>query len=453
MNKLLVSAKAYILVNVIISVAIFYSVLNGNYEVSLARVVPFIIFGGVFELFRLSAFSVKDQQLTISAGAAIIMAAVILFNPLELIIFATCYGVLIVIFPRVASLNKAVFNIVETINVTYLSYIVWHWLHNNTDSLLDPTNVIPLLITMLVFVIVDFLAVLTIVALASESNVFRTWKESFDWILVSYGLVAFIGLILAAVYQTFYIYGLVGFVIPLLLMRYTMYLFVKDKEKQFKQLQDFNKLLEANNEQLIFMLSQVIDIRDNSLFGHSSSVAKYATAIGEKLGLSTEQMYDLQRGSLLHDIGKLGISEEILQKPGKLTDEEFTTVKKHTLIGQKMIEKVKGMEKAAKIIGQHHEYFNGMGYPNRLQDEDILIESRIVSLCDALDTMISTRPYKREWTLDEATSELLRCSGTQFDPRVVSAFLELKDEKGEGFFVNSALTQDKDSNLNESLQA
>ena len=219
-----------------------------------------------------------------------------------------------------------------------------------------------------------------------------------------------------------------------------MQLFSKEKEKQVKQLNTYNEMLKENNEELLITLSQVIDARDNSLFGHSVSVAKYAVEIGKRLNLSEEQLYDLNRGALIHDIGKLGISENILQKPGRLTDSEFEIVKTHTLIGEQIINKTKGMEKVAKIIGQHHEHFNGQGYPCNLKGEEIMIEARIVTLCDSVETMLSTRSYKEGRPLETVVEEVKRCSGTHFDPQVANIFIEIANEKGTEFFYNSAET-------------
>lgn len=451
MNKLTAVAKSYIAFHVLVTFFIVYIVLlHATYSISFSKIVPFIIFGCMFEIFRQKAFSVNGQILTISAGSAIILAAVMLFNPLELIIFAFCYGLSMIIFRNLPP-SKNIFNTSQTINVTYVTFIVWNFLHMKSDILLSTENILPILATIFVFIIMDLLSVSIIVSISSQTKLPVIWRESLDWVMVSYALVAFSGWILAAAYSKFKLYGLLGFVIPLLLMQYNMYLFVKDKEKQVAQLQDFNELLKDNNEQLILTLSQIIDARENSLLGHSVTVAKYATAIGGKLNLSEEQMYDLKRGSLLHDIGKLGISEAILQKPGKLTDEEFCTIKNHPLIGEKILENIKGMEKVAAIVTQHHEQFTGKGYPYQLSEEGILIEARIVALCDALDTMLSTRPYKQGWSLDEVVAELDRCRGTHFDPRVVDAFLELKNELEGSFFSNSYLTGDDEPSLGNLL--
>jgi len=451
-NKLHARAKYYITLHVFATCLILYTVLKYSAcAISFSLVTPFIVFGSMFEILRMNAFNYNGEKLNISAGSAIILAAVMIFNPLELILFSFCYGVSMVVFPKAPHFSKVIFNISETINVTYIAYLVWNYLHIDNEALLSIGNIIPSLTSMFVFVMLDILAVSIIVSLASEIKLVQIWRESLEWVVVSDTLTAFTGWILAVVYIKFYLYGLLGFVLPLLFMRYNMNLFAKNKEKQVKQLQEFNELLKDNNEQLIMTLSQIIDARENSLLGHSITVAKYATAIGRKLNLAEEQMYDLKQGSMLHDIGKLGISEAILQKPGKLTAEEFSIIKDHPHIGEKILENIKGMEKVAAIVRQHHEQFGGTGYPNQLSREEILIEARIVTLCDALDTMLSTRSYKQGWSLDQVVAELDRCRGTHFDPRVVDAFLELKYQLEGSFFKNSYKVRDNELSL-ESLR-
>ncbi|AGK52189.1 HD-GYP domain-containing protein [Bacillus sp. 1NLA3E] len=431
-------AKLYIFAHIILTILIFTNVMFRDFSFSFIKILPLFVFGCFLEGKSLIAFSIKGQEVNISAGSAVILAGIILFNPLEIIVFSFFYGLVIIIFPLVKDLYKFVFNISQTVNITYLSYLVWANLHVENTNLLNPENIGPLLLTMFTFVFLDLITIGAVISFATGEKFRNVLKGSLDWVIVSYGLVAFIGLLLAVVYDLFYIYGLIGFVLPLFLMRYNMYLFSKEKEKQVDQLKGFNDLLKENNEQLLLTLSQVIDARDNSLFGHSASVSKYALEIGKRLGVPEEDLHDLKRGALIHDIGKLAISEKILQKPGPLSDMEFKIIKTHTLIGERIMKQTKGMEKVAVIIGQHHEHYNGEGYPRKLKGEEILLESRIVTLCDSVDTMLSTRSYKKGWSLEEVMKEVQKCSGTHFDPQVAEAFIEIANEKGAGFFKNSA---------------
>lgn len=446
-----IKAKIYIYSHVIITLIFFILILKEDFSFSLSTLAPFIIFGCLFEGLRLSVFSANGQAFTMSSGAAIIIAAIILFNPLELFIFSIFYGTSILLFPLVTDIYKIIFNISQTVNVIIVSHVVWDLLHVDAHNLLNTDNLGPLLLTMSTFVVVDLFTISLVVAFASNTRFFTIIRESLDWVTVSYLLIALIGIVLAVMYKVFYVYGLIGFVIPLFLMRYNMNLFSKEKEKQVSQLTEFSEMLKHNNEQLIFTLSQIIDARDNSLLGHSATVSKYAVDIGQKLGLSEEELDDLKKGALLHDIGKLSISENILQKPGRLTEEEFSVIKNHTLIGMKIVEKVKGMEKVAHIISQHHEHYNGRGYPFQLKEDEILIEARIITLCDSIDTMLSTRSYKNGWSLSDVVEEVIRCRGSHFDPQVADVFLELVQEKDIDYFTDSAKQKRGSGELNDLL--
>jgi putative nucleotidyltransferase with HDIG domain len=166
-------------------------------------------------------------------------------------------------------------------------------------------------------------------------------------------------------------------------------------------------------------LSEIIDLRDPYVLGHSKQVSRYATDIARLLHLNEKQIDLVRKAGLLHDIGKLGISTDILAKPAKLTTDEYEIVKTHAALGGELINNSPSLRSLVQIIRHHHEYFNGMGYPDRLSGNQISIEARIVAVADAIEAMISDRPYRRGLKTEQVIDELKRCSGTQFDPMVV----------------------------------
>jgi HD-GYP domain-containing protein (c-di-GMP phosphodiesterase class II) len=148
--------------------------------------------------------------------------------------------------------------------------------------------------------------------------------------------------------------------------------------------------------------------------------------IAKELGVKegTQDWTDMQRGSLLHDVGKIGVSDSILLKPAKLTDEEWGSMKKHPEIGYNMLRQVKFLEGAAEIILAHHERWDGKGYPFGLTEEEIPLGARIFGVVDTFDSMTSDRPYRKALSTLDALNEILKFSGSQFDPLVVEAFLD-----------------------------
>ena len=161
-----------------------------------------------------------------------------------------------------------------------------------------------------------------------------------------------------------------------------------------------------------------------SLFAwHSEEVANYVAAVAERLDLPPKRREELIFGSLLHDFGKIGISERILLKPTELTPEEFEVVKLHPRIGYKLVQQVPALRSIAPAM-LHHERFDGGGYPSGLRGEDIQLEARIICVADSFSAMISERPYRERMTLEDACAELERCAGTQFDPEITRIFVE-----------------------------
>ncbi len=190
-------------------------------------------------------------------------------------------------------------------------------------------------------------------------------------------------------------------------------------------------------------LAAAVDAKDPYTHGHSDRVATYSAAIAEKLDLSGEQRIALEMAAYLHDIGKIGIRESILLKPGKLTDEEMGQMRHHPLIGANILKPVAFPWPIAPIVRHHHERYDGGGYPAGLKGEEIPLLARILTVADAFEAMTSDRPYRPGRTEEEAIEELHACEGGHFDPRVVAAFIEAlpEIEEGIGAHAGSALDE------------
>lgn len=173
---------------------------------------------------------------------------------------------------------------------------------------------------------------------------------------------------------------------------------------------------------LIRALVSTIEAKDQYTRGHTERVTTYALAVAEEMGLTEEEKHTLQLGSLLHDVGKIGIPEKILKKPGKLTPGEYEIMKRHPDIGAEILENIEGIGEVSDIVRYHQEKFDGTGYPSGLKGEEIPLFDRIVAVADAYDAMTSSRSYRRNFSEEEVAKEFNRCAGFQFDRRVVDAF-------------------------------
>ena len=176
-------------------------------------------------------------------------------------------------------------------------------------------------------------------------------------------------------------------------------------------------------------LATAIEAKDPHTRGHSERVAHICLSIANKMKLSFEEKERLHIAALLHDIGKIGIPEEILKKPAKLSNDEWIIVKEHPDKGADILKPIKQLQDILPIIRHHHERYGGAGYPDGLKDGDIPLGSRIIAIADNFDAMASTRPYRRPMKRNVAVEEIIRCKGTQFDPQIVDSFLECYEYK------------------------
>ena len=176
-------------------------------------------------------------------------------------------------------------------------------------------------------------------------------------------------------------------------------------------------------------LAAAIDAKDSYTHGHSRRVTDLSVGIALEMKLPKADVDTIRHASLLHDVGKIGISEKILLKPGRLTDEEFETIKSHPYIGAGILNSIEFLHSVCDIIKHHHERYDGKGYPDKLKGEEIPLGARIICVADSFDAITSNRPYRKPMTFDEATEEVKRCAGAQFDPDVAAAFVSLRTSK------------------------
>jgi len=193
-------------------------------------------------------------------------------------------------------------------------------------------------------------------------------------------------------------------------------------EEELRRLNRRNQRLFLN---VLQVMAKVLEAKDPYTKFHSENVAKYARKIAKAMGYSPEEVELIQVAGILHDFGKIGVKEGVLNKVGHLTDKEFDAVKRHPVIAATILEPIEELNSIIADIRHHHEYYNGHGYPSGLRAEEIPLGARILQVADAYDAMTSQRSYHDPMTKDEARRELKRCSGSQFDPRIVEIFLKI----------------------------
>ena len=193
----------------------------------------------------------------------------------------------------------------------------------------------------------------------------------------------------------------------------------------YRRSQEYAARLETSYLETVTALAAAMEAKDHYTADHADMLAMMAVAVGRRLGLQRHELRDVQFASVLHDIGKIGIPGHILNKPDKLTDEEFAVMAEHTIIGERIISAIDYLAPIGKAIRAAHERWDGRGYPDRLAGETIPRPSRILFVCDAYHAMTSDRPYRKALPDEAALEELRSNAGRQFDPEVVAAFLEV----------------------------
>jgi putative nucleotidyltransferase with HDIG domain len=264
------------------------------------------------------------------------------------------------------------------------------------------------------------------------------------WVALHYLAFGVVGLSILASYVGLGYWGLLGYLAPALMLRLSMKQYVDKTAENVEKLKKQNQALETANVEIskisteltitygatLEALVNALEARDQETKGHSVRVSRYMLNIAEALGVKpgTDDYLDMQHGALLHDVGKIGVRDNILLKPGSLTPDEWALMRKHPEIGYNILREVKFLSGAANIVLAHHERFDGAGYPYGLKATDIPLGSRIFAVVDTFDTMTSDRVYRKALTPEDALQEILRCSGSQFDPFVVEAFLDIYDD-------------------------
>ncbi|HSA07293.1 MAG TPA: response regulator [Candidatus Gastranaerophilales bacterium] len=202
----------------------------------------------------------------------------------------------------------------------------------------------------------------------------------------------------------------------------------------------------------ISAIMEALDAKDPFTSGRSKRVTFYALKIGEAYGLSDERLSELEIAGLLHDIGMIGVPVNVITKPGNLTDEEYELIKSHTIMAMKILVEIKQLNHVVKIVGCHHEHYNGEGYPYGLKGEEIPVESQIIAIADAYDGLTSERAYRKSLAHEEAVRKIKSAAGSQFNPTVIEAFSKAIDKAKEEIINFDFKNLDISNNIDDSIE-
>lgn len=309
---------------------------------------------------------------------------------------------------------KTLFNLANFIISTYCGGLVFKALGGQAGVLTLPQVLLPYFGFVIMMIIVNMFLLMILFHLENGEKLttflFSTLRTIFLNMIAAAPIGFFFALLLNmnnGVYLSFL------FLIPFMLARYAFILYIRSK---------------AQFEEMLRAFAKTIELKDPYTVGHSQRVEKYSIAIAQQMNLSAAQIEKLKVAALLHDIGKIGIEDNILNKKCELTKEEKEKIQLHPQNGVIILQNVSMDKDILKMIYQHHERYDGKGYPETAEKESVLIESFIISVADAYDALTSNRPYRDGMSPQEAREEILKEKGVQFHPEVVDAFLQAKDK-------------------------
>ncbi|WP_309709280.1 diguanylate cyclase [Armatimonas sp.] len=433
----------YTLGGVLIVLALWQLCHITNSEFNWGHLTIFVVLAGMVgpKKIRLTRSRTTDDVGSMSLGFTIIYATMLHFGP-PAAVLAACANVFVGCFRQPTyqrMFNVALSAVEATASGFALSLLrdvgFAGWLRGESPDKVTVAHLPAVLIGAIVYYAVNTGGVSTVISLTSKQKIIALWKENFLWTLPSYlagasasGLAL---LLLGLTGNHVATLTIVVFVAPVGYMTYTVYetytARAREKQEHIEELQTSQAQLAELYLATIKSLALAIDAKDQYTHQHILRVQRYAVAVGEHMGLSENDMEGLRTGALLHDIGKLGVPEYVLLKPGKLTAEEFDKIKKHPEIGAAILDPVEFPWPVLPVVKYHHEKWDGTGYPEGLAGENIPFTARILAVADVYDALTSTRSYRNAWTHEKAIHVIQKDAGTHFDPVIAQAFLEVID--------------------------
>lgn len=408
MRELPQVARIYILTIFGLGVLSATASLGALYENPLLVIPTFCFLAIVVALDLLPINFHRGMEVTLST--AIKVAGVILYPP-AVIVLATFGGTLLVEWWLKRARTKLIFNVGSMTVISLLMTLMYTTLHQSGDGILkSASSIIPLVALGIGDMAINPLLIAMIIALTSRQRVFSIWAQTCRPLILHDLTMLPIGIFIAILWEASP-WTIVLAAVPLLLVRQA-YQIVVD--------------LQSQTREALMALARVLDARDEATARHSELVAKYAEMIAHTLDLPAEEIDVIIRAAWLHDIGKIGMRNDILYKPGMLSPEEREAAKHHAKIGGELLTKFPLFEKGSVYVRHHHEWWNGKGYPDGLAGEKIPLGARIMAVADSFEAMTAVRPYRKPMSEQAAFEQLRKGMGTQFDPRVVEAFLLAK---------------------------
>ena len=375
------------------------------------------------------AKGLKNEEVgTMSFGFALTFAALLRFGPQASVLVAIACSLSYGLFPHRQPSARLAFNTSLAAIEAFAGGLVYVAANGGSLVIDGATSFVAVLQSALAFFLINTTGVTTMVALSSHSSLLKLWRKNLLWRVPGYLAWASLSALAIAMFRTSVPSSFL-FAIPVLYLLYHTYASysrkIEQDEAQVQALEHSRTQLEELYLATIKSFALAVDAKDPHTHEHIIRVQRYAVAIALQMGLIGDDLEAVSTGALLHDIGKLGIPENVLLKRGLLSTREYDEVKKHPEIGATILGPVKFPWPVLAVVRHHHEKWDGSGYPDGLQGEKIPLAARIMAVADVYDALTSDRSYREAWTHDRAVEWIKGEAGRHFDPKVVKAFLDV----------------------------
>ncbi|MCK4309253.1 MAG: HD domain-containing protein [Candidatus Atribacteria bacterium] len=383
---------------------------------SLSNIWPVLIFFLAISIF--AEFIPVDLPMagSITIGFPVDFVIILVYGPALAMLISAISAIISEVLEKKTSWYKIIFNASQYALSVGVAGFTYQYIGGVVGFQNFFKFALPAALCALTYCVINSILVAMVISLSRETRITTVWRLNMKEMIPSYLAEAPMGFLMAIVYVEVGIIGILLFFLPLLLARRSFELYTKMRKVYLDTIR---------------ALAAAIDAKDPYTKGHSERVAETSVALAQKLNLSDRDIENIEYTALLHDIGKIGIADNILGKKSSLTDKEFDKIKEHTVMGAKIIEPVDFLKNSYKAIYHHHERYNGKGYPDGIKSEDIPILARIIAVADAYDAMGSDRPYRKKLSHNKILRELKEQSGKQFDPEIVKALISVLDRERE----------------------
>lgn len=347
----------------------------------------------------------------VTVGYAVFISALILFPVGVVIPIVIVGGVLI--FGKAAEgqvLYKRIFNSSQYVISISLASFVLNTFNLGHSIQFNISAISIYIIAALTYMLTNMTIVSIALGQLSGKPPWAIWVGNIRWSIPNFLALAPLGILMAMIYTNYNAIGLILLFVPLLLSRHSFQLYIDIRK-------NYLNTVEA--------LVQALEAKDSYTSGHSSRVAQFSVELAEELKLSEDRVEFIKYAGVLHDVGKIGVSESILNKAGRLSEPEWEMIRSHPSIGQNIIKSIDFLFDVGQVVKCHHERIDGKGYPEGLKGDEIPLESRIIAIADTYDAMTSNRSYRKGKTVSEALDELQSVAGTQLDAQLVEIFCRI----------------------------